>query len=293
LNKICRLIDDNTCEIYDWDKTGFLRFETRLPVAKVHEYRFKCVLLSANLSNFGSMKFDNPNYRPAKKSFIFAHRSVLLLEDVLFTAPTYDGKSQQWSQAWSSLARIKALLGSKFTRNTRICFEYSDILPLQSNAIWKSGNVWLEFNSGSRHLISEITENQRNEASKNLDGFKLAKSNAFVANSTRPSRFDFGFLIASLLISGLSLFELVFSQQQVVEEQLFFNNKLQGLVELEAMQDRLSIGSLNSVVFNKTLDNVRLQFKSRAAYEGFAQDFRNEVAYELNDKKLEVILSGK
>lgn len=292
MNKICRLIDDSTCEIYDWNKTGFLKFQTRLPLAEVHEYKFKWVLLSADLLNFGQMKFDNPNYKPAKKSFIFAHRSVLMLEDVIFTAPTYDGKSQHWSQVWSSISRIKALLGDTFTRNTKICFEYSDIFPLQNSAIWKSGNVWLEFNSGSRHLISELSERQRREAFTNLDGFKLAKSTASFANSGRPSRFDFGFLGASLLIASLSLSELVPSLQQVEQEQQFFNNKLRGSVELEVLQDRLSIGSLNSVIFNKTLGNVQLKFKSSAAYKGFKQEFGDVVAYEFSDEELEVILSG-
>jgi hypothetical protein len=261
-------------------------------VAEVRKYKFKWVLLSADLSNFGQMKFDNPNYKPAKKSFIFAHRSVLMLEDVIFTAPTYDGKSQHWSQVWSSISRIKALLGDTITRKTKICFEYSDIFPQQNSAIWRSGNVWLEFNAGSRHLIKEITEKQRRQAFTNLDGFKLAKSNAFVANRDRPSRFDFGFLGASLLIASLSLSELILSVPRVEQEQQFFNNKLRGLVELEVLQHRLSIGSLNSVIFNKTLGNVQLNFKSRAAYEGFEQEFGNVVAYEFSYEKLEVILSG-
>ena len=293
MKNVCRIIDKENFEIYSIDKDRSLQFIARSDIEELKHYKFNVVIISANLTNSSEMGFDNPNYTPAKNSFIFSHRSILLPNDVLFSRPVYSDKMRRWTQVWTSRRLIKSILGEKLTKNLSVYFEECSLVPSEGRAIWASGDVCIEFDNDMYITKREVGRQFLEKLSPSLDGFKLSKSNFTTIEDLRVKSIDLLLFVISTFSFIISL--MVFSNTLPFTKgpAKTFNNTLVELQNLESIQSDLNLGSVKNLEINKTLSNLSIEFFTQDDFLSFKKAYENQLLFIFDNDKLKVTIDVK
>lgn len=293
MKNVCRIIDKETFEIYSLNKQLSLQFVAKVNLQQLKKFKFENIIISAHLSNSSEISFDNPNYTPAKKSFIFSHRSILRSNDILFSRPIYSDKMRRWTQVWTSIKLIKSILGENFTKNLRFYFEERSVVPVEGKAIWASGNACIEYGDGMYVVKRDMTHQFLEKLSSSLEGFKLQKSDYYLIEDLRVKSLDLIFLGISTCLCIFSFIVLIHTQQPSKTPVQTHDNKLVELQTLESIQSDLNLGSVKNLEINKTLNKVNIKFFKKDDFASFKRAYEDIPLFKFEDNGLEVNIGVK
>lgn len=293
MKNVCRIVDKETFEIYSLNTQHSLQFVTKANLQQLKNFKFRSIIVSANLSNSSEMRFDNPNYTPLRNSFIFSHRSALQSDDILFSRPVYSDKMRRWTQVWTSRKLIKSVLRENLKKNLRVYFEECGVIPIARKAIWASGNACIEFDNGMYTIKRDMDRPFLEKVSPSLGGFKLDKSNYTSIEDLKVKSTDLLLLSISTCFCLLSFMLFVHERQSTTETVHTHNNKLVELQTLETIQSDLNLGSVKNVEINKSLGTLSIEFITKDYFLSFKKAYEDRPLFKFEDSGLEVTIHVK
>ena len=244
---VLRYISDETSELYKL-RRGKLNFLKTGSIDSLLSKKLKLVVLSNENFVSSSIKIDELNFIPDKDQFLFSEKSILSVDDVLFSPPKKIDENKTWQQVWVSASKLKAI-GAKFPHVQKFFPESIAVKGTQMGGVGQPTN-------------------------STLDGRSFdAKADFFDLKNSKKRKPQTILILGMIFLSVLPWLpyssDFIFGPTDEIE---LFNNSIRTLNIFSDLSSSLSLPDLKGLEFNQTNDLIRIKTNENFIFDEELRD---------------------